>query len=121
LYERSKTTEGKELQKQKIIENVLGAIDKNPNDTGLYKLIMLFASDKEKQQIVSVYLNKIVQKSMIVPRADIAFFVQQAVEVNSLDLAQQFINRAREWYHYSRVVLAAQEFLDKQKVKKSDE
>lgn len=115
LFERYRTVSEREGQRKKISACLTKAIEKNPMDTGLYKLMMVFASEENKGQIVSLYLNKMINDPIIVPRADIAFFVHKAAEVKELDLGQKFVDKAGQWYKYSRVVLAAQEFLDIQK------
>jgi hypothetical protein len=121
LYERSLNADEKEKNRKKIIDNVQKAMEKNGDDCALYKLRMMFAAEEEKTPIVSLYLNKIIDRPMIVARADIAFFVHQAVEEKLWNVAQRFIDKAKETYQYSRVVLAAQEFLDKRKIRETNE
>ncbi len=77
--------------------------------------MMLFASEKEKPLVVKDCLNKILEDPMIIARGDIAFLVQQAASVQQWERAQQLIDKAKELFKYSRVVIAAQEYLDKQK------
>lgn len=119
LFERVRTHADKEMHRLAIKSLVEKASNKNSKDTGLYKLMMIFASDKEKPAIVNDCLNKILKDPMIIARGDIAFFVQQAVSVNRSDLAQQLIDKAQELFEYSRVVLAAQQYLDNHKKGKS--
>jgi hypothetical protein len=48
---------------------------------------------------------------MMTARGDIAFYVQQAVSINEIELAQKFIDKATEWYQYSRTIKSAQQYL----------
>lgn len=112
LFERSKTEKERELRREKILENTIKAIEKNSRDESLYKLMIVYAKEDAKEKTVITYLNKIINSNIIIPRADIAFYVQQAVLVCQLDLAQHFIDKAREWYQFSKVINAAQQFLD---------
>jgi len=52
----------------------------------------------------------------MIPRADIAFFVQQAVEAKQIDLAEDFLELAKKRYPYSRVIEAAQQYIDQSKM-----
>jgi tetratricopeptide (TPR) repeat protein len=114
LMEKGRTTQERAEHQTEMLSNTVKAIEKNGNDTGLYKLMMVFAFNDEKQRVVDLYLNKIIESSILVPRSEIAFFVKQAVSVQKKDLAQRFLDHVRKDYQYSRVVSAAQEYLDNQ-------
>ncbi len=113
IYERTGDLNEKEAQRKAILQNVEKAIKINQEDPGLYKFIMVFASENERQQVVTAALKQLVEGNAFVPRADIAFFVHQASLVHRLDLAQKLVDKARMWYAYSKVVEAAQEYIDK--------
>jgi hypothetical protein len=117
IYERARDPKFKELHRNALLANVKKAIFKNRDDPGLYKLIMVFASEKEQQQAIVENLQLLVQNKIRVPRADVAFFVQQALNVKRPDLAQSIIDNARDAYTYSRVIIAAQEYLENWKGK----
>lgn len=113
LAERMRSPLEREQQRHSVVLEAEKAIERNEKDAGLYKLVMLFASDDQKPRLVTHYLNKIIEHPMIIARSDVAFFVRQAVEVKNYELAQRFIDKAQERFDYSRVVLAAQQYLDK--------
>ena len=73
LYERVRTAAEREEQREAVMAFVRKAMDKNAKDSGLYKLMMLFASEKEKPVVVKDCLNKILEDPMIIARGDIAF------------------------------------------------
>lgn len=113
LFEREYAGNERERQRGLVLDNLKRASEVYPQDVSLYKMILMFSIEEQKPQLVSAYLNKIIDNNMMVPRVDIAFFVQQAVSANERELAQRFIDKAKEWYHYSRVINAAQEYLKK--------
>jgi tetratricopeptide (TPR) repeat protein len=115
LYERARTSEEREVQAKLIYEKVMLAIKANPQDPSLYKMMISFAPVDQKPQIISSALKKIVSDNIIVPRADIQFYVREAVSARQKESAQLFVNKAREWYQFSKVVNAAQELIDQSK------
>jgi len=115
LFERARTPEEREMQRQKILDNIAKAIDRYPSDTSLYKMQIGFADGPQKAQIVGDSLNKILVGNIIIPRIDIPIYVQKAVETKQYDLAQKFIDKAHEWYQVSRLLTRAQEYLDRHK------
>lgn len=115
LMERARTAEERERQQQLVLANAQAALERYPNDTGLYKLILTFTKDENRPAVVDAYLRKIIDNNIVIARADIAFYVQQAVAADRIDLAQEFINKAREWYAFSKVIDAAQQYLDQKR------
>lgn len=112
LFERARSAAERNIERQKIIDNVLQAIERNSRDESLYKLMVAYSNDREKPKVLDIYLNKIIDENIVIPRTDIAFYVQQAVAVKQNELAQRFINKANEWYQFSRVINAAQDYLN---------
>ncbi len=115
LYEQASIPEAKEQYRLKIQQHINDAIKKYPHDTNLYKMAIVFSSPVDKQSIVNQSLEKIIQDNIQVPRHEIIFYVGNAVEVKSNSLAQQFIDKAKIWYPYSRAINAAQCYLDQKK------
>ncbi len=115
LYERSNQPFIKEQWRQAIVENAKKAVQKNPQDIALYKLILLFVTDSERHPHSVEILKKVLEKESVIQRADIAFFVQQAVLVKEFDLAQQVIDQAHTLYSSSQVITASQNYLNQQK------
>jgi tetratricopeptide (TPR) repeat protein len=112
LYERANTDQEREEQRKSVYDNVLIASEQKPDDSSLYKLQIVFCDNGSRDRIVKELLQKIIAENIIVPRADILFFVTESLNSGNIDLAQQFVNRAREWYEVSRVVNGAQEMID---------
>ena len=114
LFMRAQTPPAQEIHRLAIIENAGLAIQQNPYDTTLYRMLISFAPEANKEQSIEACLNKIIDMNIIIPRADIAFFVQQAVAHKQSELAQRFLNKEKQWFPQSRVIDSAQQYLDEQ-------
>lgn len=112
LFEKARLPEDKEAQRTLVFKYAAIALGKNPGDIGLYKMAALFADEKQRGQAVAHVLNEIIQKDIQIPRHDIPFFVHQAMDTKQTELAQKFVDKSREWYHYSRSISEAQEYID---------
>ena len=113
LFERSRTSSERELHREAILRLLSDASEKELSDTSLYKFLILFSPEEKKSSMLCTCLNKIIDKNIIISRTDVAFYVEKIVEAKDLLLAQRFISKVREWYQYSRLVNAAQQYLDK--------
>jgi hypothetical protein len=111
LFEKARQLNEREEERKLVFTNTMNAIEKNPFDIGLYKIAMLFAGENHAK-VVQDLLAAIIQKNIIVPRHDIVFFVHQAITSKQIDAAQKFVDKCREWYHYSRSISEAQEHID---------
>lgn len=112
LMERKRSEDDRKLQREAVLLNLNKALELNPQDVTLYKLLITFSFPHLKAEQVRLCLNKIMEENMIIPRSDVLFYVQQAIEVKDKALAQRFIDRAREWYQQSRIITAAQSYID---------
>jgi hypothetical protein len=115
LYERARTAEERDLEAKLIYEKVMKAANANPRDPSLYRMMISFAPSGQKSQVISSALKKIVSDNIIVPRADIVFYVSEAVNNQQKEIAQQFVDVAKGWYQYSKVIIVAQELIDQSK------
>lgn len=118
LFEKMGDSVAKEEERLRIIAELTRAAEIYPQDHTLYKMIIAFAPDSKKKEMVITNLKKIVDGNMVVPRTDIGFYVEESVKVEQYDAAQTFLNKAKEWYQYSKIINAAQEYLDKEKTRK---
>lgn len=116
LFERARTKEEKEIERNKILNLLKESMNRFPADRSLYRIMISFSPDGEaRHQAVILYLPKILDQNIMVPRCDILFYVQQAVAVQELDLAQRLIDKGREWYQYSKALEMSQIYLDQHK------
>ena len=121
LLERVYEEEGRMKERQKIATHLQNAIRQFPQDTTLYKMRISFAAEKEQPLVLEECIQKIIQENYQIPRHDIAFYIQAAIVQNKNSLAQLFIEKAKEWYPYSRTLMRlihAHKLLEQQKGKK---
>lgn len=118
LFERAGSDEQREFQRKFILDYAQKAVALQPNDTSLYRIILGFTLDKTKAETLAIYLNKIIDQNIVVSRIDIPYYVEIAIAFDKIKLAQKFLDKAREWYSYSRVINVAQQHLD-EKIKES--
>lgn len=112
LFEKARTEQEKKQERALVFSNIKQAIAKNPYDASLYKLAILFSSDEEKSAMIDNSINALINLNVTIARLDIPFYVQNAVDSGKIALAKAFIEKAREWYPVSRVLDAAQDYLN---------
>lgn len=115
LFLRARTEELREKEKEKIADNILKAIEKFPGDSTLYRPLMAFAPSAKKKELIGTYLKKMLNIPIVIPRADLAFYIQQAQSVEENALADEIIQKAKVWYPNSRTVDAAEKILKNEK------
>lgn len=115
LYEKAKTPEEHEIGRQHVLTYAQKANACNSQDATLYRIMIAFSKDADHDQVLIKSLKKIINTNTIVPRVDILFYVKEAIAAKQFELAQQFIDKAKIWYTYSRTLEAAQNYLDENK------
>lgn len=115
LFERASTLAEKDKQRESILHELSKSIELYPQDHTLYKMSVGFAPHEQKAAIISRSLKKIIDGNIVIPRTDIGFYVEESAKAGLYDEAQQLLNKAREWYQFSRIINTAQEFLDQQR------
>ena len=112
LFERSKTDDQREQQRRLIISNAQQAAALQPHDSSLYRIILGFSLEKSKAAVLTTYLNKIIDQNIVISRLDIPYYAEIAIAFEQYDLAQKFLDKAKVWYNYSRVIEVAQQHLN---------
>ncbi len=112
LLERTRLESGRAEQRQAIMDNLTLALEREPQDITIYKLLISFSPKEKKRDQVQLCLNKIINGNIMIPRSELMFYVIEAVDVSDHELAQRFIDRAKVWYPQSRIVTSAQNYLD---------
>lgn len=115
LLERTRDEGQRNIQRQKIIDNLHLAIEREPSDITIYRLLITFSPKEKKRELVQLSLNKIINGNIIIPRTHLMFYVIEATDIKDPELAQRFISRAKEWYPESRIAISAQKYLDAHK------
>ncbi len=115
LSQRSAATEQKRCY-QKEAERFLNlALERNGHDSSVYKILIGLAKEDKNEALVLSYLQKMVQAAPALPRGDIFLYVREAVALEEYELGQEIIDQARQQYEMSRVIAAAQDYLDQHK------
>lgn len=112
LFERAKTDAQRKEHRRLILSYAQEAASLKPEDSSLYRMILAFTGDEFKPIMLSTYLNKIMENNIVLPRIDILYYTEIAIAFEHYDLAQKFLNKAKEWYSYSRVINEAQQYLN---------
>lgn len=115
LMERARGVVERENYRKKVIEHLTNATKKYPADLTLTRMILSLGTPEEKEGVVRETLSRIVSKNIRLPRSDIFPYVKDAAAIHEFDLAQQLIDRALEWYRYSRSINSAQKYLDQKR------
>lgn len=88
------------------------ALERNPKDAGLYKVLIFLAKEQGQDIALIGYLQQMLEKEAPIARGDIYLYVREAVALGELQLGQRMIDRARQLYDYSRALSAAQHYLN---------
>lgn len=115
LMDRRRTEAEKNKERQAVLRNLEAALAIEPQDTTLYRFLISFSLPQNRAEQVRRCLNKILNDNILIPRSEIMFYVEACVESKENALAQRFIDRARQWYQTSRLLNAAQDFLNAHK------
>lgn len=87
------------------------AIEKNPQDASLYKILIALAKEDNNEALETVYLQKLVAAAPKIPRGDIYLYVREAVALQEVEMAKKIVEVAKKHYEYSRAISEAEEFL----------
>jgi len=112
LYERLLPGEAKERERKEILLNLQNALLKNPSDHMLYKMMIAFAPEVSRRELVDTTLNTMIREKVVYPRTDLLFYVKIALATGNRPLAQQFVDYSKGLFGYSRSLEAAQRMLD---------
>lgn len=113
LYEKEPAGSEREALRNKLLESVKFASMLCSNDHTLYKVFLAFSKEEDRGQALIEVLKKMSLENIIPPRTDIAFYIQQAVDLGEKELAQSFLDRAYKWYPASRILDGAQQYINK--------
>jgi tetratricopeptide (TPR) repeat protein len=115
LLERARTEDERIIQRKEILKNAQLAVERYPQDQSLYKLLIHFSDREKMHDTVTQLLNKIIEKNIVVPRSDITYYVRKSLDVGEKELAKRFVEKAQEWYKYSRALETAENMLKQEK------
>lgn len=111
LFERLTDPAERAQERRKALAALSKARELYPSDPGLYKILIFFAEPDKKKEALHLRLTQLIEQNVQVPRSDLSFYIHEAIEQKEMDLAKQFIDKARQWYPYSRVITTAEQML----------
>jgi tetratricopeptide (TPR) repeat protein len=109
LYDLARTPVEKEKERKLVFQSFKKAKSLYPNDSTLYKMEIAFSKDKE--EALEMSLKEIIDKDIVIPRADLSFYFDLLLAHGKDELAQEFLVKAKKWYPYSRTLDAASEMI----------
>lgn len=113
LFERLNDATARNQQRQQALRHFQRAQELNPHDPNLSKLLIGFSDPNDRTAAIKQQLTHLIQTNVRVPRTDIHYYVQEAIRAELYELAKQFLERAKEWYQFSRVIESAEKLLDR--------
>lgn len=111
LLGKATSEEEKAFHKKEIYRCVQSALRSEGRDASLYKMLIVYADKGEQKQKVVEALESIIEKNVVVPRGDVVFYVEKAASNGEVEAALRFLEKAKEWYAYSRVLQQAEDLL----------
>lgn len=115
LSQREKSLEGRVRLQKEAAQFLNLALQKEAKDASLYKILIALAKEEKNSSLILAYLQKMVREGVQIPRSDIFLYVKEAVALDEYELGQEMIDHGRCLYEVSRVLTAAQEYLDQHK------
>lgn len=115
LFDRGRTVEEKEKQRDLVLASLQEAKKRYPKDTTIYRLQIAFAHPAQKEEILKRNLKEILDQSIVIPRSDLSFYFDQLFAFREKELASALLVKARIWYPYSRTLDAAKEMIEEEK------
>lgn len=118
ILQRARGVEEKELWRKRALTELFTAITLCPEDTGLHRMYLFTASDKERKEAVEKLFGLIIEKNVQIPRAEIPMYIQHALAVDDYNQAQLLLDKTKTWYEYSRIIQQMQELIQQAKAEK---
>lgn len=112
LSQHGRSPEERHAYQEEAFHYLTLALDRNPEDSSLYKVLIFLAKDEKNDSLVLKYLQKMVEHKAHISRSDIYLYVREAVALGESVLGQQIIDLACTQYDFSRAISAAQEYLN---------
>lgn len=112
LLERKIREEERSIQREAIVENLTQAVQREPKDASIYRMLISFSQKEKKRENLRRSLNKIVNDNIMIPRGDVMFYVQEGLDAGEIVLTQKFLCCSHKWYPQSRMVTTAQEYFN---------
>ncbi|MCB1180814.1 MAG: hypothetical protein KDK55_02160 [Chlamydiia bacterium] len=105
-----------ELRKEGIFK-LERAVELDPNDSSLYKVLIYLAKEDKREACLIGYLEEVCRRRVKLSREEIYPYVKEAIFLHQPVLAEDLIDLWQTWYPYSRSIEAARKFLEQTKAR----
>jgi hypothetical protein len=112
LLQRVREVHEKEFWRREALAHFRLACKEMPQDIGLYKMLICTAGAQEKKENVRFAIEAIIESNAVIPRGEIPFYIQEALQVQDKVLAEKLLKKATSWYQYSRIIQELQRQID---------
>lgn len=112
LSQHGRSFDQRHAYQEEALHYLTVALNQNPKDASLYKVLIFLSKDEKNDTVVLHYLQKMIENETSITRGDIYLYVREAVALGEYDLGQQIIDLARKQYDFSRAISSAQEYLN---------
>lgn len=111
LLDYSRTEEERDQHRQQAFRHFQAALKKAPKDITLYRLSLALCPKNEKSFFIHESFDQVISHNIPLARNDIYPFIIEAVAFKCYEDAQKLVEKAKEWYPYSRAVVKAENYL----------
>lgn len=118
ILQRAKSAEEKEHWRKEALTHFQKAMQLCPEDTGLCRMMIFTATDKERKEVVRLVISHIIDTNSKIARGDIPFYINYALLVDEKELAERLLDKAKTWYEYSRIIQEMQTLISQHKAEK---
>jgi len=105
--------EAKKKDQRQMVQELEHALQKEPRDASLYKILILCADEEDNGAQMIAYLKNLLLHRVKFPRSDICFYVYAAANRGELELAKKILDLAKEYYPYSKNIIASLDYLNR--------
>jgi len=104
LFESTADPQEKSFHQNQAVRCLEEAFICQPDDLSLLmKMLFLLPFERRKEYLQKMY-GHLLRLSNPPARYEFFYFIEQALELESLDVARALLQKAQEWYQYSRAV-----------------
>lgn len=104
LFEASSEENARIRHREKAVEFLQKAFSLEPKDASLIAKLVFLLPRIEKKKFLEDVFHDLSQMNNPLQRSECIYLIQQALEVNSIEVAKRLIGKANIWYEYSRAI-----------------
>lgn len=102
LFEESSAEDKRIWHRNQAVAFFQKAFSKRPSDASLLVKLVFLLPDEDKKKLLESVSDDISRIEIPLQRGECMYLIQQAIELNSPEVAKKLIEKAHMWYQYSR-------------------